>query len=99
MDRTPGSRQWKKIIVEFSARVARLRAFRSAGRNRWAGELGRLCQLPSQGMKKPKEHRYYLLPGMGASNRRWHRKIRRWTFVVGLLISAVLAYIIYLMNR
>jgi uncharacterized membrane protein len=50
-------------------------------------------------MKKPKEYRYYLLPGMGASNRRWHRKIRRWTFVVGLLISGVLAYIIYLMNR
>jgi 4-amino-4-deoxy-L-arabinose transferase-like glycosyltransferase len=50
-------------------------------------------------MKEPKEHRYYLLPGMGASNRRWHRRIRRWTLIVALFICAVVAIFLYIMNR
>jgi len=40
-------------------------------------------------------HRYYLLPGMGRSNRRRHREFLYWSIVVGLLASAVFAYLLY----
>jgi len=50
-------------------------------------------------MKGPKEHRYYLFAGMGASNRRWHRRIRRWTLIVAIFISAVVAICLIYFNR
>jgi len=50
-------------------------------------------------MKESKEHRYYLLPGMGASNRRWHRRIRRWTLIVAILISAFVGICLIYFNR
>ena len=51
--------------------------------------------------KKDKEkNRFYLLPGMGGWNlRRKRRRIFRWSIVAGIIVSAVLAYLFYLVNR
>jgi cytochrome b561 len=50
--------------------------------------------------KRNKEaHRYYLLPGMGRSNRRRHREFLWWSLVVGILVSAVFGYLLYLLSR
>jgi hypothetical protein len=49
--------------------------------------------------KKQEEHRYYLLPGMGPSNRRFHRRVRRAAFFVGIVVSALVALLLYLINR
>ena len=35
--------------------------------------------------KNKEEHRYYLLPGMGRSNRRKRQQFVRWAVVVGFL--------------
>jgi hypothetical protein len=52
------------------------------------------------GRKRNKEeHRYYLLPGMGRSNRRRHREFLLWAIVVGTLVSTVFAYFLYLLSR
>jgi hypothetical protein len=52
------------------------------------------------GSKKDKEaHRYYLLPGMGRSNRRKHREFLYWSLVVGLLVSLLFGYLLYLLSR
>ena len=44
-------------------------------------------------------HRYYLLPGMGRSNRRRHREFLVWAIVVGTLVSCVFAYLLYVMSQ
>jgi len=49
--------------------------------------------------KQKEEHRYYLLPGMGRSNRRRHQQFVRWAIVVGLLASAGFAYLLYLLSQ
>ena len=49
--------------------------------------------------KNPEDHRYYLLPGMGKANRRKHRTYLKWALLVGLLISGVIGFIIYLVQR
>ncbi len=49
---------------------------------------------------RKERQRFYLLPGMGGRNLMRKRKvIMRWTIFVGLLVSAVLAAILYLTNR
>ncbi|MBU6402851.1 MAG: hypothetical protein KGS61_21225 [Verrucomicrobia bacterium] len=45
------------------------------------------------------EHRYYLLPGMGRSNRRRRQEIFRWSIVVGLVAAAVFGLLLYYLNR
>jgi hypothetical protein len=49
--------------------------------------------------KSKEEHRYYLLPGMGRSNRRRRQQFVRWALVVGLLASALIAYLLYLLSQ
>jgi len=51
--------------------------------------------------KKDKEkNRYYLLPGMGGRNlRRKQRIILRWSIIAGIVVSAILAYLFYVVNR
>jgi high-affinity Fe2+/Pb2+ permease len=52
------------------------------------------------GMRRNKEeHRYYLLPGMGRSNRRRHQQFFKWGIIVGLLASAVFGYLLYLLSQ
>lgn len=49
--------------------------------------------------KNKEEMRYYLLPGMGRSNRRRHQQIFRWALVVGVLISIAFGTLIYFLNK
>ena len=49
--------------------------------------------------KRKEEHRYYLLPGMGRSNRRRHQQFLRWSIAVGLIASAAFAYLLYLLSQ
>jgi hypothetical protein len=52
------------------------------------------------GSKKNKEeNRYYLLPGMGRSNRQRHAQFLRWALAVGVLASALIGFFIWNMNR
>jgi hypothetical protein len=44
------------------------------------------------------EHRYYLLPGMGRSNRRQHRLFLVWALIVGLLVSSLFACFLYVLS-
>lgn len=44
--------------------------------------------------------RFYLLPGMGGSAaRRKHRRILWWSIVAGVLVSVVVAGVMFLLNR
>ena len=53
--------------------------------------------------KKPKEgeaeHRYYLLPGMGRSNRQNRNKIQMWSIIAGIVGSALIGVVLWLVNR
>jgi uncharacterized membrane protein YozB (DUF420 family) len=49
--------------------------------------------------KNKEAHRYYLLPGMGRSNRRRHRQFVRWAVAVGAVASAVIGYLLYLLSQ
>jgi hypothetical protein len=49
--------------------------------------------------KEREQKRFYLLPGMGGrALRRKRRIILRWSIAAGLLVSLVLAAILYLLN-
>lgn len=49
--------------------------------------------------KNGEPHRYYLLPGMGKANRRKHAQILWWSIAFGLVLSAAIATILYLVHR
>ena len=49
--------------------------------------------------KNPDAHRYYLLPGMGRSNRRQRQLYFRWAMVFGFLVAAVVGALIYIIQR
>jgi hypothetical protein len=49
--------------------------------------------------KNPEEHRYYLLPGMGRSNRRQRQLYFRWAIVVGLIVAFTIGALIYVIQR
>ena len=53
--------------------------------------------------KKPKEGeetpRYYMLPGMGRSNRRNRNKIQMWSIIAGIVASALIGVVLWLVNR
>ncbi len=50
--------------------------------------------------REKERERFYLLPGMGGrAARRKHKRILTWSIVVGLIVSAALAVILYLVNR
>ena len=52
----------------------------------------------SKADKEPE--RYYLLPGMGGREaRRKHLRFLRWSAIAALGISAILAALMYLLNR
>jgi hypothetical protein len=49
---------------------------------------------------KPERERFYLLPGQGgAAYRRKQRKILFWSVLAGLVVAAIFAGIMYLLNR
>jgi hypothetical protein len=49
--------------------------------------------------RNPEEHRYYLLPGMGRSNRRRRQLYFRWAIAFGIFVALVIGTIIYLVQR
>jgi hypothetical protein len=49
--------------------------------------------------KNPEEHRYYLLPGMGKSNRRQRQLYFRASIIVGVIIATIVGLIIYFAQR
>jgi hypothetical protein len=50
--------------------------------------------------KDKEKNRFYLLPGMGGSNlRRKRRLILKWSILAGLIVSAALAYLMYVTNH
>ena len=57
------------------------------------------------GLKKKKlkagdeEHRYYLLPGMGRSNRQYRSKIQMWSIIAGIVGSVLIGVVLWLVNR
>jgi len=64
--------------------------------------------MPDSSDKKARRHRhprdekqrFYLLPGQGGSGyRRKQRVILQWAIVVGLLVSLILAAIMYFVHR
>jgi len=57
------------------------------------------CANMFRSRRHKEEHRYYLLPGMGKSNRRFHRKTVRWAVVVGAIISVLFGTALYFANR
>jgi hypothetical protein len=43
--------------------------------------------------------RYYLLPGMGGrALRRKHRRILGWSIAIGLVVSAILTFLLYFIS-
>jgi hypothetical protein len=49
--------------------------------------------------KEREQRRFYLLPGMGGrALRRKQQLILRWSIIAGLLVSAVLAGLLYLLS-
>jgi hypothetical protein len=52
------------------------------------------------GRKRNREaHRYYLLPGMGRSNRRHRQQTHVAAVIVGLVASAVIGGLLFWFNR
>jgi len=49
--------------------------------------------------KQTERQRYYLLPGMGSGRRRKRALFLKWSLATGLFFSAVLAYVLWLMNN
>ncbi|HOX03049.1 MAG TPA: hypothetical protein P5555_12180 [Candidatus Paceibacterota bacterium] len=52
------------------------------------------------GRKRDREqHRYYLLPGMGRSNRQFHRRVLHWALLTGILVSLLIGLALYYLNQ
>jgi hypothetical protein len=50
--------------------------------------------------RKDKKHSlYYLLPGMTRANREKRRRVFWWSVAIGILFSALIGAIIYLIER
>jgi len=47
----------------------------------------------------PEEHRYYLLPGQGRSNRRKRRQQLVAAIIVGIIFSAGIASLMWIVNE
>lgn len=45
------------------------------------------------------EHRYYLLPGMGRSNRRFRRKTHIAAVIFGIVVSIIFGSLLYYLQR
>jgi hypothetical protein len=46
------------------------------------------------------KHRFYLLPGMGGrALRRKHRRFLGWSIAIGLVVSGVLAWLLFILSN
>jgi hypothetical protein len=48
--------------------------------------------------KNKEEHRYYLLPGMGRSNRQHRQKVFKVALIFGIIFSIVFGAILYVLQ-
>lgn len=48
--------------------------------------------------KNKEENRYYLLPGMGRSNRRQHLLYLKWSVAVGFVVSLAIGIALYFLS-
>jgi hypothetical protein len=56
--------------------------------------------MPRFRVDKPERERFYLLPGQGgAAYRRKQKKILLWSILAGLVVAAIFAMIMYLVDR
>ena len=63
-------------------------------------KLKRQMKLPLWLAQNKEQQRFYLLPGMGGSAaRRKQRRILGWAIAAGLVVSGVLAGLLFLFNR
>jgi hypothetical protein len=63
------------------------------------GKIGKVKKISGSKSGKERE-RYYLLPGQGGhAYRRKQKFILKWSVIAGLIVSAVLSVIMYLLNR
>ena len=50
--------------------------------------------------RNKEQQRFYLLPGMGGrALRKKHQLFLRWSIAIGLVVSAVVAGVLYLISR
>jgi hypothetical protein len=50
--------------------------------------------------RNKERQRFYLLPGMGGSAlRRKHRRFLGWSIVIGLVVSVILAGLLFMYNQ
>jgi hypothetical protein len=49
--------------------------------------------------RKKKHGLYYLLPGMTRANRRRRKQVFRWSLAVGIVVSILVALILYLVHH
>jgi hypothetical protein len=49
--------------------------------------------------RNKEEHRYYLLPGMGRSNRRKHRQFLVASLIVGSAVALAFGFLLYYISR
>ncbi len=50
--------------------------------------------------RNKEQQRFYLLPGMGGrALRRKHQRFLRWSIAIGLVVSAFVAGVLYLISR
>ncbi len=58
------------------------------------------CRDPMFGRRKHREdRRYYLLPGMGRSNKRHRRKVHRAAVLFGIVVSLLFGALLYWMQN
>ena len=64
-----------------------------------SGLVTRIFEMSLFGRNKEKQ-RFYLLPGMGG-RARWKKEMKflRWSIAAGLLASAIVACVLYLISR
>jgi len=68
-----------------------------AGLGRGAPETELFCVVFWR--KRKGDHRYYLLPGMGRSNRRKRRQYFRSALLFGAIVSVILGSLLYYFGR
>jgi len=50
--------------------------------------------------RNKERQRFYLLPGMGGrALRRKHRRFLRWSIAIGLVVSAIFAFVLYRLSQ
>jgi hypothetical protein len=98
---------WTKLLcfsLDFFPRKASNPVVRKTQEGRGKGALSAVLWFPDISMMrtgvKSEPERYYLFAGMGGrASRRKHKIILQWSLVAGVLVSAIVAGMLYLISR